>query len=73
MFGTLLIDGEHSFTSVRKDTMNYWANLEENGYAIFHDYKLSEDVTKFVDDWVNLYKQARKILTVNNLVILQKC
>ncbi len=73
MFGTLLIDGEHSFTSVRKDTMNYWDNLEENGYAIFHDYKLSEDVTKFVDDWVNSYKQARKILTVNNLVILQKC
>ena len=72
-FGCLLIDGDHFGNSVRKDTMNFWDNLDDDGYCIFHDYNISEDVTKFVDDWVNKFKQAEYVTIQNNLVVLQKC
>ena len=70
-FGCILIDGNHSFSAVRKDTMNFWGNLDENGYMIFHDYGLQPGVTKFVDDWINYYKEARLIIQEHNLIVVQ--
>ena len=70
-FGTLLIDADHTFTGVRKDTMNFWDNLDDNGYMIFHDYGNKEGVTKFVDDWVNHFNQARVVKQEHNLIVLQ--
>ena len=40
----ILIDGEHYGHSIRKDTMNFWNNLEDNGYCIFHDYNLFKNL-----------------------------
>ena len=72
MFGTLLIDGEHSFTSVRKDTMNFWNNLKDGGYVLFHDYGLQPGVTEFVDDWVMRFEQAIIVEQKRNIIVFQK-
>ena len=71
-FGTLLIDADHTFTGVRKDTMNFWDNLDDNGYAIFHDYGNMPGVTEFVDDWVMRFEQAIIIEQKRNIIVLQK-
>ena len=70
-FGCILVDGNHTFPAVRKDTMNFWNNLDDNGYMIFHDYGNKEGVTKFVDDWVNHFNQARVVKQEHNLIVLQ--
>ena len=70
-FGCILIDGNHTFPAVRKDTMNFWNNLDDNGYMIFHDYGNKEGVTKFVDDWVNHFNQAKIVRQEHNLIVLQ--
>ena len=72
-FGVILIDGEHYGNSIRKDTMNFWDNLEDNGYCIFHDYNLFNDVTKFVDDWISKFNQAKVYEQNNNLIVVKKC
>ena len=71
-FGTLLIDADHTFTGVRKDTMNFWDNLDDNGYAIFHDYGNMPGVTEFVDDWVMRFEQAIIVEQKRNIIVLQK-
>ena len=71
-FGCILIDGNHTFQAVRKDTMNFWNNLEDNGYVLFHDYGLQPGVTEFVDDWIMRFQQATLIEQKCNLIVLQK-
>ena len=71
-FGCILIDGNHTFQAVRKDTMNFWNNLEDNGYVLFHDYGLQPGVTEFVDDWIMRFQQATLIQQKCNLIVLQK-
>ena len=71
-FGTLLIDADHTFTGVRKDTMNFWDNLDDNGYAIFHDYGNMPGVTEFVDDWIMRWENAKTTMIYDNLIIVQK-
>jgi len=70
-FGCILIDGNHTFQVVRKDTMNFWNNLDDNGYMIFHDYGNKHGVTEFVDDWVNYFKEAKVIRQEHNLIVVQ--
>jgi hypothetical protein len=70
-FGCILIDGNHTFQAVRKDTMNFWNNLDDNGYMIFHDYGNKQGVTEFVDDWVNYFKEAKVIRQEHNLIVVQ--
>ena len=53
--------------------MNFWNNLEDNGYCIFHDYNLFNDVTKFVDDWISKFNQAEVYEQNNNLIVVKKC
>ena len=38
---------------------------------IFHDYGNKEGVTKFADDWVNHFNQARVVKQEHNLIVLQ--
>ncbi len=71
-FGCILIDGNHTFQAVRKATMNFWNNLEDNGYVLFHDYGLQPGVTEFVDDWIMRFQQATLIQQKCNLIVLQK-
>ena len=71
-FGCILIDGNHTFQAVRKDTMNFWNNLEDDGYVLFHDYGLQPGVTEFVDDWIMRFQQATLIQQKCNLIVLQK-
>ena len=71
-FGTLLIDADHTFTGFRKDTMNFWDNLDDNGYAIFHDYGNMPGVTEFVDDWIMRWENAKTTMIYDNLIIVQK-
>ena len=71
-FGMVLVDGEHTITGVRRDTMNIWMNLDDNGYMLFHDYALQEGVTKFVDDLCNRFNQARFIQQEKNIAVVQK-
>ena len=37
-YDVLFVDGSHRAVHVKEDIVNYWNNLEINGYAIFHDY-----------------------------------
>ncbi|MGY8651012.1 MAG: class I SAM-dependent methyltransferase, partial [Verrucomicrobiia bacterium] len=51
----LIIDGDHSYTGVKFDYVNYFSLLEPGGYVIFDDYNVREwpDVKDFVDEIVN--------------------
>ena len=71
-FGIILVDGEHTITGVRRDTMNIWMNLEDNGYMLFHDYGIAPGVTKFVDDLISRFHQARLVQQQDNLIVVQK-
>ena len=71
-FGCILIDGNHTFQAVRKDTMNFWNNLKDGGYVLFHDYGLQPGVTEFVDDWVMRFEQAIIVEQKRNIIVLQK-
>ena len=66
-----LCSNNHTFQAVRKDTMNFWNNLDDNGYMIFHDYGNKQGVTEFVDDWVNYFKEAKVIRQEHNLIVVQ--
>ena len=48
-YDVLFVDGSHTFRGVRADIINYWNNLEINGYAIFHDYWSCSGVRRNVD------------------------
>lgn len=37
-FGMILIDGDHSYEWVKKDTLTLWPFLEVGGVMVFHDY-----------------------------------
>jgi predicted O-methyltransferase YrrM len=69
-YGVVLIDSEHTYNAVRKDTIQFWKNLKENGFAIFHDYGLFPGVTKFLDSWVLMFDgfYAQK----EHLVVIKK-
>ena len=49
MFGSALIDGDHSYESVKND----WLNIKDlvNGYIMFHDFH-KPNVKKAVYEWV---------------------
>ena len=66
----LLIDGDHTFTSVRRDSLTYWNNVVDNGIILYHDYNL-DSVSRFVDSMVSL-EMATLHSKQNNLVALQK-
>ena len=69
-FEMLLIDGDHTFTSVRRDSLTYWNNVVDNGIILYHDYNL-DSVSRFVDSMVSL-EMATLHSKQNNLVALQK-
>jgi len=70
-FGLLLVDGDHTFTSVRKDTMAFWENVSDNGLILYHDYDMP-DVSSFVDSWVSEFEYAFIHKRKCNLVALKK-
>ncbi len=47
----LIIDGDHSYSAVKSDFVNYLPAVREEGYIIFDDYDVPEwpDVKEFVD------------------------
>ena len=51
----MLIDAEHTYEALRKDTLSCWKHLKDNGFAIFHDYGLFPGVTEFLDTLSNMY------------------
>jgi|TARA_R110000782_G_scaffold262905_1_gene355278 hypothetical protein len=69
-FEMLLIDGDHTFTSVRRDSLSYWNNVVDNGLILYHDYN-TPGVEKFVDSMVDL-DMATLYDKQNNLVALKK-
>jgi FkbM family methyltransferase len=50
-FGTLMIDGDHSFAGVEKDLEIFSSHLADYGVLLFDDYaeKAWPDITRFVD------------------------
>ena len=50
----LIIDGDHSYSGVKADFVNYMSTIKRGGYIIFDDYGASDwpDVQKFVDEVV---------------------
>ena len=54
-YGVVLIDAEHTYDALRKDTLSCWKHLKDNGFAIFHDYGLFPGVTEFLDTLSNMY------------------
>jgi hypothetical protein len=52
--------------------MNFWNNLKDGGYVLFHDYGLQPGVTEFVDDWVMRFEQAIIVEQKRNIIVLQK-
>ena len=70
-FGLLLVDGDHHFEAVRKDTMSFWSNISDNGLILYHDYNLPE-VSQFVDSWISDFEYAFVHKRQNNLIALKK-
>ena len=70
-FGLLLIDGDHHFDAVRKDTMSFWSNVSDDGLILYHDYDLKE-VNQFVDSWIYDFEYALVHKIQNNLIALKK-
>ena len=54
-YNVVLIDAEHTYEALRKDTLSCWKHLKDNGFAIFHDYGLFPGVTEFLDTLSNMY------------------
>ena len=50
----LIIDGDHSYSGVKADFINYMSIIKRGGYIIFDDYGVSDwpDVKRFVDEVV---------------------
>jgi len=50
----LIIDGDHSYSGVKADLINYMSTIKRGGYIIFDDYGTSDwpDVKRFVDEVV---------------------
>ncbi len=70
-FGLLLIDGDHHFNAVRKDTMLFWENVSDDGLILYHDYDLPQ-VNQFVDSWISDFEYAFIHKRQNNLIALKK-
>lgn len=52
-YGFALIDGDHSYEGVTRDTEAHWDQVKIGGYLIYHDYNLKQ-VARHVDDLVNM-------------------
>ena len=50
----LIIDGDHSYSGVEADFINYMSAIKQGGFIIFDDYGSSDwpDIKKFVDEVV---------------------
>jgi predicted O-methyltransferase YrrM len=84
----LFIDGDHTYSGVKKDFEMYSPLVKRGGYIIFDDYndhKFSPDVKKYVDDLLpqlnkyeiigclpNLYGARPKELIDGNCFIIKK-
>lgn len=49
-FDFIFIDADHSYDSVRADTLKCLDLLEANGIMLWHDYALGEGVTQWLDE-----------------------
>jgi len=54
-YNVVLIDAEHTYEALRKDTISCWNHVKEDGFVIFHDYGLFSGVTKFIDVLAEMY------------------
>ena len=54
-YNVVLIDAEHTYEALRKDTISCWNHVKDDGFVIFHDYGLFSGVTKFIDVLAEMY------------------
>jgi hypothetical protein len=54
-YNIVLIDAEHTYEALRKDTLSCWNHIKEDGFVIFHDYGLFSGVTEFIDILAEMY------------------
>lgn len=52
-YGFALIDGDHSYEGVVRDTEAHWNQVKSNGLIIYHDYNL-KPVARHVNDLINM-------------------
>ena len=55
VYNVVLIDAEHTYEALRKDTISCWNHVKDDGFVIFHDYGLFSGVTKFIDVLAEMY------------------
>lgn len=53
IYDFIYIDGGHSYDCVKNDTNNYIKFLRQDGYVIFHDTLIVDDVKKWADEFTN--------------------
>lgn len=50
-YGFIFVDGNHSYPAVKEDLKNCWRKLNEDGVLAFHDYKLTDQATKAIEEF----------------------
>jgi Methyltransferase domain len=70
----ILIDGNHSYVSVLNDCRHFLPQVQNDGYAMFHDYHRESipDVTNAVDYYVSVHPEWLRINVVGTLGIFRK-
>lgn len=80
-YGYIYIDGNHSYSGVKRDYDSLWGHLENNGLMVFHDVRVDKEtdwgkcgVKQFWGERLNFCKDINKITIFESagLGILQK-
>lgn len=50
LYDILFIDGDHSYTGVKQDTINYYDIVREGGYFVFHDTAHINSIKKWLEE-----------------------
>jgi hypothetical protein len=77
-YNLIYIDGSHHYEQVKKDFINSFNFLENNGYIICDDFmwfyysKIEDNPMKAILECYDLYKQSLKVVFLNHQIIFKK-